>query len=1184
MSSPDGPTPQKLPEANQSNSSQTLVEEERYDDDNDDNDNDEYIPSEDDEEAIEDNPNITEQVLQDMYDFDPSSKEGVIYLKNVRAALEEAFLGYCLVYATSEDHFGTAPRIRRNVVNPRVPNDKDLDVFYRATHRGVTLDPLNVKHAVSIGVYPQSYSGTFASDPAQATFINYHSEYHGKVYGEEKKKNSKYAKHIPILLDGGHRYDLMQRRIYFDALIQYRHAILQLEGQKLGSVPEDSPNAIFWRGRYKAALATAKEGKWLARVYNMSTSLIQVEYSMPINIASVAGMIAKSEYRSQLLLLLCANTPTHRTTESETTHLVMISNILNNSKMNASQSLMYYVKYQLNPTDSMNARIRGALSNERLTFALAGLLRIDFFRAHPAMLWNINQIYKWQRCALSILTPYIEWTSLAFDILASTNELALTEPFPTGKSTITYAIKKAINAKLERFMEQPFSMRQVCVDVFNAEFFCIILDVWHKRLEPLAHMFGTVLTGDTANTYSQAWEQYQEDILHRLFTWIEARKAEVKEDPELEKVLDLMPDRLRWIIKGQVATGFRIPLLFTNSALLMPSMLTPLITSLSKIEESLIIVLSQFDSMASYELRTDRHYSPSNLTYLDIIEACHNRARRPPVTGLDLRCAVSHFIGLLIEHRYTTFEHMRALNGGGYLHPENPPAYIARITKGKTKEPALSNAINAIASIIKSYTSDKAKGISDEQWKQLSGGDDCIPTSRRLLQRAITKTASNWMKVPKAKVGNPNRTNHLTTIATWLFLSTHAVHSCSVEPDYKGVGYEAPYFSNENVFDLVTDLCGYFYDEENPDAIGFKTWHERVEPESTAESLTTAIGPMPMQQANVASASTFLSDVYRFLQRSEMFSFDLIESNTSTHCLTAHASRLMDSLVEFVKHGLVDYHRDEVMTAQQTTHVTPLHVAAICQGLVIPPYKKLAQPTTEQERTYFSADNLQKIRMTAETRTNSAVTRKIQRIIGTDEKPQKRGRDSGMLVPYCPSSASQCMTETATTAKPKRGVGKYPFIDLRTKITPVKKRRARKLLPSELGSISKPIIVDSDLEDESAAAVQGQPVAGVPGGQAMPKDDHPSLKRPREEDAALVQHVNKSPRLATVQGQSVSGVPGGQEDDHPAALVPHVNNRSADSEENPSAPQILVPPSSDTEEYPCTPIDQMIMEYGTFSD
>lgn len=138
-----------------------------------------------------------------------------------------------------------------------------MDLFFRATHQGATLDPLNVQHAVSIGIHPRSIVEPLSSDPNQAKVIKYHRKLHGKVYEDEKRNNGRYATYIPILLDGGHRYDLMQKRIYVDALDRYYESIEQLDAQH-------SKHAEKWKSVHDKALSTARAGVWLARVYDMS--------------------------------------------------------------------------------------------------------------------------------------------------------------------------------------------------------------------------------------------------------------------------------------------------------------------------------------------------------------------------------------------------------------------------------------------------------------------------------------------------------------------------------------------------------------------------------------------------------------------------------------------------------------------------------------------------------------------------------------------------------------------------------------------------------------------------------------------------------------------------------------------------------------------------------------------------
>ncbi|KAG6876526.1 hypothetical protein C0993_002466 [Termitomyces sp. T159_Od127] len=1003
-------------------------------------DDDAYVPSDSDssdsagENSDIEQSNIANDANRFMAQYDPGTSNGAVLLKKIREELQKAFMGYAIVYATSDDQFGCGPRIRRNVVNPRVPNDKALDLFYRATHRGATLDTMGVQHAITIGAHPRSLTRPLTKDPSKARLVKYDSLLHGKVYDEEKLNDTGLASRIPILLDGGHRLDLMQKRIYNETLLLMEQASFQLEAHRLGGT---SPNSTFvrtWRARYDAALNTAKEGAWLARFYNMK-------------------IISRSRFRPQLLLLLCANTPTHRISDSEITHLLMISDILNNPHMNQSNALNYYLRYQLNPTDSMNARIRGALSDERVTLALANLLRIDYFRTQPSAIWNINQLYKWQRAALSIMTPYIEWTALLFNILASTNPLALTEPYPTdNESLINDTWKYRLNANLELFDLLPFPLRDVYLDIFDSEFFHIVFNTWHEHLNDLAYWYGIDLAQESpavSTRYNNAWLSYEDQLLAKLGKWINNRLTQIGDDPALVQILKLMPDRLLWIIKAQVVSGFRLPALSTKTGILVPLQLNPLLNAFANIEESLIMVIGQFDSMAAYELRSDRHHNTENCTYLDLIEAVHIRVRHDEPTTFELRRAVCHFVGVLIRNRRSGFQTMRALNGGNSTHAEKPPFYIPLIIKGRKKEPRIIRAIEVISAITKDFCAKGLTGIPEDKWKALQGGKDCVPTSRTLLVRALTKTCSPWMTSPYARTGNHNRSNYLATISSWLFLSTHAVSSSLTEPEYKEVGYEARYWRDPSAYQVLCDITAFRYDG-NPDSIGFKAWHLVLKPPSTtpvSSQLATEPSFKAIRHGNLSSASSFINDVYKYLHRSQLFSLD-VSRQTAEHTLTVRARNFMDSVVEFVKDGLVDFHQDIVpVPPSNNSELNAQRRLAICEGLVIPPYQNLYVPTNTEQINHFSRDNLQKLSDRAENSSDAKIAEKVL-AVGNAKSGRKRGRKDA---------------EDGSPDKAQRGAAVSRFIDLRTKQATVRKSRSKKPdanAPGKFHFFRSPLVTD----------------------------------------------------------------------------------------------------------------------------
>lgn len=147
---------------------------------------------------------------------------------------------------------------------------------------------------------------------------------------------------------------------------------------------------------------------------------------------------------------------------------------------------------------------------------------------------------------------------------------------------------------------------------------------------------------------------------------------------------------------------------------------------------------------------------------------------------------------------------------------------------------------------------------------------------------------------------------------------------------------------------------------------------------------------------------------------------------------------------QFVQEGLIGFYRDDVLQAENIQELEPHHRSAICEGLVIPPYKGYVYLTEEQEKKHFSSNKIHTIVMAAEQRQNSAANRKMQRLISS-----RRDYKSTVI------DLTKEDEATTSVSASKRGVTEYPFIDLRTKIGQVKKRPAATHPVGKIGGSKK---------------------------------------------------------------------------------------------------------------------------------
>ncbi|KAG5337017.1 hypothetical protein C0989_011180 [Termitomyces sp. Mn162] len=845
--------------------------------------------------------------------------------------LERYVLGFGLIYAGSDDNFGQGARLRRGVVNGRTAQERSLDIFLDATNNGRDLEPRNPVHAILIAADPSVFTSKLTHDYRQASLLKYRHVLCGQSY--EEHQEMELGPLFPILLDGGHRLDLCQRRL-LRPLLELRDTLLhQLENRDLSD--EEMSRLEL---RLCATMEDLYELKWLVKVYDIKK-------------------INSSPFRGQMLAHLCANKRTHLTKELVVNRFLMLADMVNATDADRIAIVTYFLASCLDPADSMTGRIRAALSNIRFTFALTDLLRIEWYRTVGIQSWTTNQLYTWHRVALPLMTPLFEWNALCLQLLVTCRLQTFAQPFPVN---ITLKLRQTINDEIEAFSHLPVEERLLRLDLFDDTFFSIPSAAYSTHFMGLSHLYGADLDSLTSimrKRFLHAWEQYQKYLFDSFEQWIARRRTEFSKDGQIKWILDRMMHRLRWIVSGQVVAGFRLPPA-VKTPFLTPQFLALHCGSLTDRQEAIISVLGHFEPLVQHILRTDRKHTPTNSTCLDLVEELYRRDSREEFTPLNIRKASVAVLGVFFRHSQVALENLRVINDQG--RGERPPQYIKQTLQSKDK--LTRQSFKLISQIMRTVAHSGVDEVLATDWDNLRCDSSAVPTSRILLRSCFALTTSTWADETYARKGNPNGSNYFQRLAPYFFLATHTVSSMSPEKGYNQPALEGASFAHAGGVDIVHDL----------EKLGLNTWHRLRNHDETAPVIHAAHQLVNSsfrmsRRANVDFINTWLRDVFRRMHKSPLFSISLTIENKDIRVLKRSSRHLMDRLVKICEDELINCSRHEYLTEEGLpASLTEQDYDAIRSCITAPAYLDEICPTSAQEHEHHSATNMRRLALIEE--------------------------------------------------------------------------------------------------------------------------------------------------------------------------------------------------------------------------
>ncbi|KAG6877332.1 hypothetical protein C0993_008520 [Termitomyces sp. T159_Od127] len=843
-----------------------------------------------------------------------SDGEPEIHAQTIIKDIAKYLLGYVLIYPASDSQFGRGPAIRRRVYNKRVASDANIDALYRSTNRGRSLDALNPAHCLKIGLGPHILDVQPTTDVRNPPVLSYKSEFHGLVYDAQRKKHSESSlRWFPVLLDGGHRFDVVQKRLHAKTLDVYNNTTDPSEREELER--------------------EMKRTVWLCQVYDLRDLINHLTTNKPL---------FQIRENDENLVLLACDTILHATE-------------------GAVEALGFFLTECLDQQNTMNTRIRAGLCNARATQALAELMRFSWHRTVGLKYFSANILFFWHRVALSLISPYMEWAGLSFKILSSTHSLALTAPYPPEAEIDDKRINE-VNQEIDQFGQLMAEDQDLSLDFLDDRFFNMISTSYIHHLAPHFHLFGAELG---IEAYGHAWTEYEKSIFKGCETWIVERKKDLveAEDTALLTLIRRLPDRLRWMLRHQVGAGQEFPKAPTNTPLIVPYFVSLLAKKFADHDEGLIQILSQLEPLACYLLRPSQEHSVTRKTYIQILEDLTYRNDNRIPNPVEVKNAVCSYIQVILKHRDLGLDYMRNENG---IHPKSnrelQPSYQTDILS-RTEEDAKTTVSNLI-SILRLVVTRGIKKIPDTSWYPLVSS--VAPVSRNIVTLILEHTTLPWSSHQYARPGNPNGNNYFRVLGTYIYLVSRCVYTRSAGPKHSGRGFEYTLFRRPEVHSIVDEISQIplmATDEFYP---AFPTWHELGEPDMPAipvESANVSHQFSTLRHSHIREANSIITDLHKKMLKSDLFSIIPQKSKPrATRVLKRGARKLLHTLIQETKVQLVEVTRHEYASEKDPhPELNEDQISTITSRINLPDWSEQPEPSANEEREFHSLARMKEL-------------------------------------------------------------------------------------------------------------------------------------------------------------------------------------------------------------------------------
>ncbi|KAF8057185.1 hypothetical protein FPV67DRAFT_1456417 [Lyophyllum atratum] len=682
------------------------------------------------------------------------------------------------------------PEIQRGTWNPRDPIPTTVAAFYRRLDNGRLMDSLNPKHAIVLAVDLSALSVPPSKTSDAAAPLKWVTEAVGR-------------KGVLLLVNGRHREELMKKQ-----MAPHTHHISELK-KLLESIPKSKePNGLTVTQVHNAIQELEAQVKdlsqWMVKVYDLTA-------------------LEKDKRAADIRVFLAANPEIYGLADSSDNACRMIlREIAGCSAKDARARIDLAMDYSI----TNNSKLHSVFLNTSWALALADLHQFEGIPRSACLYVNFQ--YETKNVGIPFAFHFLQATVIMYQILSSTSIEFEDFDFASAPEDHLLNLHAAL---ILRFKESPMESRGVIDHGFlDTSFFAIVTEMFSKHLAPVSARGGEPINCNSNRPGGRSWDRaftpYAAELIESVDRWIAEQRMAYKEDKYRLKLLEQLPNKLRWVLHGQVIrlSGL-VPQLKTKLPVMELSFLRSVMQDMHTVQFAVNQVLAWFEPFYPYFV----HKRSKETTLLDVLGDLYRR-QHVNAKPQQITTAVLHILACLYAHRN------RALTVLMGLHLGQAPGYLSDGTAWPVPSIA-TKPHDPLYTVLRKVLDQSTKGSSRVQQEVL---DELPETLVPVVQSALSRTGRGLQNDINAN-GSSNRSNRLTTVTRFLHLASQLSSN----------EFDGKVLKRHIVWQMLSDITGpcdknnvpYFIVWFGPPAEPDQSESERDDDDGDSDSISADVSP-----------------------------------------------------------------------------------------------------------------------------------------------------------------------------------------------------------------------------------------------------------------------------------------------------------------------------------------------------
>ncbi|KAF8062584.1 hypothetical protein FPV67DRAFT_1673054 [Lyophyllum atratum] len=682
------------------------------------------------------------------------------------------------------------PEIQRGTWNPRDPIPTTVAAFYRQLDNGRLMDSLNPKHAIVLAVDLSALSVPPSKTSDAAAPLKWVREAVGR-------------KGVLLLVNGRHREELMKKQ-----MAPHTHHISELK-KLLESIPKSKePNGLTVTQVHNAIQELEAQVKdlsqWMVKVYDLTA-------------------LEKDKRAADIRVFLAANPEIYGLADSSDNACRMIlREIAGCSAKDARARIDLAMDYSI----TNNSKLRSVFLNTSWALALADLHQFEGIPRSACLYVNFQ--YETKNVGIPFAFHFLQATVIMYQILSSTSIEFEDFDFASAPEDHLLNLHAAL---ILRFKESPMESRGVIDHGFlDTSFFAIVTEMFSKHLALVSARGGEPINCNSNRPGGRSWDRaftpYAAELIESVDRWIAEQRMAYKEDKYRLKLLEQLPNKLRWVLHGQVIrlSGL-VPQLKTKLPVMELSFLRSVMQDMHTVQFAVNQVLAWFEPFYPYFV----HKRSKETTLLDVLGDLYRR-QHVNAKPQQITTAVLHILACLYAHRN------RALTVLMGLHLGQAPGYLSDGTAWPVPSIA-TKPHDPLYTVLRKVLDQSTKGSSRVQQEVL---DELPEALVPVVQSALSRTGRGLQDDINAN-GSSNRSNRLTTVTRFLHLASQLSSN----------EFDGKVLKRHIVWQMLSDITGpcdknnvpYFIVWFGPPAEPDQSESERDDDDGDSDSISADVSP-----------------------------------------------------------------------------------------------------------------------------------------------------------------------------------------------------------------------------------------------------------------------------------------------------------------------------------------------------